>query len=175
MRGRLPKMRSIWSFFAGALFSLLLSLLFWSQSCITDLSGSVKLSLWDDQASTAAASSGKCSPANGSGDAQSLDKISCIINGDRRKPVDCRTSGADVFIPFSFIEGYFEITGKVEVDKRSVNNGRFFNWQHSYAKLVLPKLPYESDGIFMAFDNYNVEVRDRVKYISASEGKMIIL
>lgn len=84
--------------------------------------------------------------------------------------MDCRTNGADVFIPFSFIEGYFEITGKVEVDKRSANNDRFFNWQHSYAKLVFPKLPYEPDGIFMAFDNYNVEVRDRVKYISPSEG-----
>ncbi|GAV05488.1 hypothetical protein RvY_15613 [Ramazzottius varieornatus] len=165
MRCRLPKMRFIWSFLAGGLFSLIVSFFFWSQHCITDLTHSLKL--WGDNAPT---TTRLCSPISPTGDTEALHKISCIINGDRRKPVDCRTNGADVFIPFSFIEGYFEITGKVEVDKRSANDGRFFNWQHSYAKLVFPKLPYEPDGIFMAFDNYNVEVRDRVQHISPSEG-----
>lgn len=45
-----------------------------------------------------------------------------------------------------------------------------FDWAHSNAKVNYPKGTYDPKGIFMYFENYNVEMRDRVKCISASEG-----
>ena len=50
-----------------------------------------------------------------------------------------------------------------------------FEWFHSYSKVYYPKGKYDSRGVFMYFENYNVEVRDRVKCVSASEGKYIYL
>lgn len=43
-----------------------------------------------------------------------------------------------------------------------------FEWNHSYGKVNLPRNQYDSKGIFMYFENYNVEVRDRVKCIDAT-------
>nr|CAG4643766.1 EOG090X0272 [Lepidurus arcticus] len=45
-----------------------------------------------------------------------------------------------------------------------------FEWNHSYSKVYQPKGKYNPRGVFMYFENYNVEVRDRVKCISAIEG-----
>lgn len=45
-----------------------------------------------------------------------------------------------------------------------------FEWLHSYSKIVNPKGKYDSRGVFMTFENYNVEVRDRVKCISSIDG-----
>lgn len=50
-----------------------------------------------------------------------------------------------------------------------------FEWSHSYSKVYYPKGKYDSRGVFMYFENYNVEVRDRVKCVSASEGKYMYL
>nr|CAG4651634.1 EOG090X0272 [Triops cancriformis] len=44
-----------------------------------------------------------------------------------------------------------------------------FEWNHSYSKIYQPKVKYNPKGVFMYFENYNVEVRDRVKCISAIE------
>jgi heparosan-N-sulfate-glucuronate 5-epimerase len=67
-------------------------------------------------------------------------------------------------MPFSFIKKYFEVYGSF-----STNDGiTHFDWNHSYGKVNLPRTIYDSKGIFMYFENYNVEVRDRVKCISAS-------
>ena len=37
-------------------------------------------------------------------------------------------------------------------------------------RLFVPKTPYRYHGIFMTFDAYNVEYRDRVKCVSGIEG-----
>ena len=46
-----------------------------------------------------------------------------------------------------------------------------FEWKHSYSRVYEPKGKYTPDGIFMSFEHYNVEVRDRVKCISGMEGE----
>lgn len=48
--------------------------------------------------------------------------------------------------------------------------GQRFEWSHSNAKINYPKAQYDPKGIFMYFENYNVEMRDRVKCISATDG-----
>lgn len=45
-----------------------------------------------------------------------------------------------------------------------------FDWSHSYGKVYHPKKKYDPRGTFATFENYNVEVRDRVKCISGIEG-----
>ncbi|XP_030313006.1 D-glucuronyl C5-epimerase isoform X2 [Calypte anna] len=39
-----------------------------------------------------------------------------------------------------------------------------------YSKVYTQRAPYHPDGVFMSFEGYNVEVRDRVKCISGVEG-----
>lgn len=93
-----------------------------------------------------------------------VEDIDCIINGDYS--VGCRKDGSEVFLPFSFIKKYFEVYGKMLV----VNGVERFEWSHSYSKIYHPKDKYDPRGVFMHFENYNVEVRDRVKCVSAIEG-----
>lgn len=52
-------------------------------------------------------------PADKSGDAVALQyrEIDCRINGDRSIP--CRLEGNEVFLPFSFINQYFEARNKI--------------------------------------------------------------
>lgn len=45
-----------------------------------------------------------------------------------------------------------------------------FDWSHSYSKVYHPKKKYDPRGTFTTFENYNVEVRERVKCISGIEG-----
>lgn len=45
-----------------------------------------------------------------------------------------------------------------------------FEWAHSYSKVYPTKGRYDPKGVFMYFDNYNVEVRERVKCVSGAEG-----
>ena len=45
-----------------------------------------------------------------------------------------------------------------------------FEWSHSYSKVYFPKHTYDSSLSFLWFDNYNVEVRDRVRLVSALSG-----
>lgn len=45
-----------------------------------------------------------------------------------------------------------------------------FEWLHSYSKIVSPKGKYDPRSVFMTFENYNVEVRERVKCISGIDG-----
>ncbi|XP_006813331.1 D-glucuronyl C5-epimerase B-like [Saccoglossus kowalevskii] len=90
--------------------------------------------------------------------------IECVINSDYT--IEGRREGAEVFLPFSFIEKYFEVYGKIA----EYDGYERFEWQHSYSKIYYPKEQYKPDGIFMSFDHYNVELRDRVKCISGIEG-----
>lgn len=91
-------------------------------------------------------------------------EIDCHINGDYS--IGCRKEGDEVYVPFSFIHKYFEIYGKLA----TYDGLERFEWLHSYSKIVNPKGKYDSRGVFMTFENYNVEVRDRVKCISGIDG-----
>ncbi|RVE43320.1 hypothetical protein evm_012024 [Chilo suppressalis] len=94
----------------------------------------------------------------------SSDEIECSINGEYS--VACRRDRDEVYIPFSFIHKYFEIYGKITTS----SGVEKFEWSHSYSKIYHPKKKYDPRGTFTTFENYNVEVRDRVKCISGIEG-----
>lgn len=61
---------------------------------------------------------------------------------------------------------FLQVYGKIE----DYDGYERFEWQHSYSKVFPPKEKYSPDGVFMSFEHYNVEVRDRVKCISGMEG-----
>lgn len=71
-----------------------------------------------------------------------------------------------MYIPFSFLHKYFEVYGKLA----TYDGTERFEWSHSYSKIYHPKGKYDPTGVFMYFENYNVEVRERVKCVSAMEG-----
>ncbi|XP_046376711.1 D-glucuronyl C5-epimerase-like [Haliotis rufescens] len=91
-------------------------------------------------------------------------EIDCVINDDYA--VKCRREGSEVYVPFRFIQDYFEIYGSI------VNTDGYdrLEWQHSNSKIHKPRPKYSPSGIFMSFEYYNVEQRDRVKCISGFEG-----
>lgn len=97
-------------------------------------------------------------------DVQSLEEIDCLINGDYT--IGCRKEGDEVYLPFSFLHKYFEVYGRLA----SYDGLQRFEWSHSYSKIYHPKGKYDPRGVFMHFENYNVEVRERVKCVSAIEG-----
>lgn len=72
-------------------------------------------------------------------------------------------------MPFGWMEKYFEVYGKVA----QYDGYDRFEFQHSYSKVYTQREPYHPDGVFMSFEGYNVEVRDRVKCISGVEGKIL--
>ncbi|CAG9783465.1 unnamed protein product [Diatraea saccharalis] len=90
--------------------------------------------------------------------------IECLINGEYS--VACRRDRDEVYMPFSFIHKYFEVYGKIT----TTDGEEKFEWSHSYSKIYHPKKKYDPRGTFTTFENYNVEVRDRVKCISGIEG-----
>ncbi len=90
-------------------------------------------------------------------------EIDCLINDEYS--IQGRREGDEVYIPFNFVEKYFEVYGKIA----EYDGYDRFEWQHSNAK-VYQQEPYKSDNVFMSFNHYNVEARDRVKYISGVEG-----
>ncbi|NWX64786.1 GLCE epimerase, partial [Promerops cafer] len=77
-----------------------------------------------------------------------------------------RREGSEVFLPFSWVEKYFQVYGRIS---QSDGNERF-EFSHSYSKVYAQRAPYRPDGVFMSFEGYNVELRDRVKCISGVEG-----
>lgn len=97
-------------------------------------------------------------------DNQGSEEIDCVINGDYT--VACRKEGDEVYLPFSFLHKYFEVYGKLA----SYDGSQRFEWSHSYSKIYHPKGKYDPRGVFMHFENYNVEIRERVKCVSAIEG-----
>ncbi|GBP43647.1 D-glucuronyl C5-epimerase B [Eumeta japonica] len=93
-----------------------------------------------------------------------IEEIECLINGEYG--VACKKENDEIFVPFSFIHKYFEIYGKIT----SLEGVERFEWSHSYSKIYHPKKKYDPFGTFTTFENYNVEVRERVKCISGIEG-----
>ncbi|XP_020796278.2 D-glucuronyl C5-epimerase B [Boleophthalmus pectinirostris] len=98
------------------------------------------------------------------GAASRFEEIDCLINDEAT--VKGRREGAEVYFPFSWMEKYFEVYGKVV----QYDGYERFEFQHSYSKVYAQREPYHPDGVFMSFEGYNVEVRDRVKCISGVEG-----
>ncbi|XP_022124382.2 D-glucuronyl C5-epimerase B isoform X2 [Pieris rapae] len=92
------------------------------------------------------------------------ENIECLINGEYS--VVCHRDHDEVYLPFSFIHKYFEVYGKIT----PADGVERFEWSHSYSKVYHPKKIYDPRGTFATFENYNVEVRDRVKCISGIEG-----
>ncbi|CAH0555986.1 unnamed protein product [Brassicogethes aeneus] len=97
-------------------------------------------------------------------DMQGAEEIECDINGEY--VIGCRKEGDEVYLPFSFLHKYFEIYGKLA----TYDGLERFEWSHSYSKVYHPKQEYDPKGVFMYFENYNVEVRERVKCVSGVEG-----
>lgn len=95
---------------------------------------------------------------------QEAGEIDCVIN--QEYSIGCRRENDEVYLPFSFVKKYFEVYGSLN----TIDGVTHFDWSHSYGKVNLPRTVYDPKGIFMYFENYNVEVRDRVKCISASNG-----
>lgn len=92
------------------------------------------------------------------------EEIDCLINDE--STIKGRREGGEVYLPFSWMEKYFEVYGKVV----QYDGYDRFEFQHSYSKVYAQREPYHPDGVFMSFEGYNVEVRDRVKCISGVEG-----
>ncbi|EDW01988.1 D-glucuronyl C5-epimerase B [Drosophila grimshawi] len=99
-----------------------------------------------------------------------LQDIECAIN--QEYSIHCKRdeNANEVYVPFSFLRQYFDVSGAVTTTNTGSDPPAKFNWMHSNAKVNLPKGKYDPRGVFMYFENYNVEVRDRVKCISAAEG-----
>ncbi|NXM45887.1 GLCE epimerase, partial [Gymnorhina tibicen] len=92
------------------------------------------------------------------------EEIDCVINEEQT--VKGRREGAEVFLPFSWLGPYFQVYGRLA----PAGAGLRFEFSHSYSKAYAPRAPYRPHGVFMSFEGYNVEVRDRVKCISGVEG-----
>ncbi|TWW67776.1 D-glucuronyl C5-epimerase B [Takifugu flavidus] len=93
-----------------------------------------------------------------------FEEIDCLINDEAS--IKCRRAGGEIYMPFGWMEKYFEVYGKVA----QYDGYDRFEFQHSYSKVYAQREPYHPDGVFMSFEGYNVEVRDRVKCISGVEG-----
>lgn len=100
-------------------------------------------------------------------DLTSLQDIECLIN--QEYTIRCKRDEEDheVYVPFSFIRNYFDISGSmsnpaspqaIEGNSEAQTVVPKFIWMHSTAKINLPKGKYDPRGLFMYFENYNVEV-----------------
>nr|XP_021399111.1 D-glucuronyl C5-epimerase [Lonchura striata domestica] len=92
------------------------------------------------------------------------EEIDCVINEEQT--VKGRREGAEVFLPFSWLEKYFQVYGRIA----QAEGRERFEFSHSYSKVYAQRAPYRPHGVFMSFEGYNVELRDRVKCISGVEG-----
>lgn len=63
---------------------------------------------------------------------------------------------------------YFQVYGEFE----NVDGFEKFEFSHSYSDVHQPPEVIRPDGAFMSFEHYNVEIRKRVKCITAIEGKL---
>lgn len=129
------------------------------------------LSKWSAPPYTAG-SGGSDQPSRSAAAGAATEEIDCVIN--QEYSVSCRREGDEIYLPFSFLHDYFEVYGSLSTATSSASASRGqpqqFDWSHSNAKVNYPKGAYDPRGIFMYFENYNVEMRDRVKCISAADG-----
>lgn len=91
---------------------------------------------------------------------QSITDVDCVIN--QEYSVSCIQDGDEVYMPFSFIRDYFDVYGSLSTMGKGPPK---FDWNHSNAKINYPKGTYDPKGIFMYFENYNVEVMNSNVFI----------
>lgn len=103
-------------------------------------------------------------PANEMEVHSSSHELECEIN--KEYSVSCRREDDEVYLPFSFIQKYFEVYGEIQ-HKDGMEK---FQFSHSYSLVHAPPDEIKPDGAFMSFEHYNVEIRKRVKCITATEG-----
>lgn len=92
---------------------------------------------------------------------QAVASVDCVIN--QEYSVSCIQDGDEVYVPFSFLRDYFEVYGSLSTVGKGPPK---FEWSHSNAKINYPKGNYDPKGIFMYFENYNVEVMTSVRFLS---------
>ncbi|KAH9513416.1 hypothetical protein Btru_032956 [Bulinus truncatus] len=95
---------------------------------------------------------------------EAYHELECSINGE--VTIKCRREGNEVYMPFSFIKNYFEVFGEIQ----ETDGYERFEFHHSNSIVHPPRPTYTPGSVFMAFDYYNVENRERVRCITASEG-----
>ncbi|KAF6023816.1 hypothetical protein EB796_017883 [Bugula neritina] len=100
-------------------------------------------------------------------------KVSCVING--KKKISClRTKAGEVYMPFKFIQDYFEVSGEFvnnsQGSGKDKNNKGTFYFEQSHTPLFPTATEYRVGGKFMYFGQYNVEGRTRVMLISGVHG-----
>lgn len=84
---------------------------------------------------------------------QAISSVDCVIN--QEYSISCLQENDEVYVPFSFLHEYFEVYGSLSTIGKGPAR---FDWSHSNAKVNHPKGTYDPKGIFMYFENYNVEV-----------------
>ncbi|RUS80704.1 hypothetical protein EGW08_011527 [Elysia chlorotica] len=92
-----------------------------------------------------------------------VSDIDCNINGETT--VQCKKVKDEVYLPWSFVKPYFEVFGEMDKDDT-------FNFHHANSLVHPPQPTYGPGSMFMAFDHYTVETRDRVKCVTASEDSL---
>ncbi|CAG5136810.1 unnamed protein product [Candidula unifasciata] len=97
-----------------------------------------------------------------------LGVINCSING--AETIECREDKGQVYIPASFINNYFEVYGNVKREGSS----RVYNFQHGYGKVYPVQPVYHPGGVFLNFEKYNVETRDKIICVTASHGVPLV-
>ena len=66
-----------------------------------------------------------------------------------------------------FYFGVIQVYGELE----SQDGTEKFEFSNSYSQVHNPPDVIQPDGAFMSFEHYNVEIRKRVKCITAIEGR----
>ena len=106
--------------------------------------------------------------------------VKCLLEDDEH-------GRKDVFVPFSFVQKYFDVSSshgerrrrcmhdirfQIYGEMQSNANGSWFQWSHSYSR-VFPSFgerKYAPEGAYLQFDDFVVETRSRVKCVSAANG-----
>ncbi|CAD5115988.1 DgyrCDS4924 [Dimorphilus gyrociliatus] len=68
---------------------------------------------------------------------------------------------------FSSVTHWTNVYGQLV---QSPDKKQAFSFQHSYSRVIEPESQHTPSGPFMTFKFYNVEIRDRVKCVSAVDG-----
>ncbi|XP_055863850.1 D-glucuronyl C5-epimerase B-like [Biomphalaria glabrata] len=96
--------------------------------------------------------------------ASNTDVINCSIND--QEFIECRRDGTEVYMPVSFINKYFDVYGTVRVK----DNVKYYEFQYSYGKVFPPQPTYHPGGVFLNFEKYYVEAREKIKCVTAVDG-----
>ncbi|KFV53386.1 D-glucuronyl C5-epimerase [Tyto alba] len=92
------------------------------------------------------------------GAAAASAEIDCLINDEHT--IKGRREGTEVFLPFSWVEKYFEVYGKIA----QYDGYDRFEFSHSYSKVYTQRAPYHPDGVFMGLQTLVFVATRPLKY-----------